>query len=263
MDVDQQTLKHRLEFARAIALDAGRKTLEYFQANVGVDRKSDNTPVTIADREAEKLMRGRIESEFPNDAIVGEEYGEQSGTSGFRWILDPIDGTKSFITGVPLYGTLVGLDYNGQSVIGVIEIPALDQRVYGASGLGAFSQKGTMAPTVARVSDCANLSDAVYLTTEIRTFGDRNSLSAHTKIEEACWYSRTWGDCYGYYLIATGQADIMIDPAISIWDAAALLPVIEEAGGKFTCWKGVRTIEGQDAIATNGKLHDEVLRMLT
>lgn len=262
MDVDEQSLSTRLEFARSIALEAGCSTLNYFQTNVGVDRKSDNTPVTVADREAEQLMRARIASEFPADGIVGEEYGEQSGDSGFRWILDPIDGTKSFITGVPLYGTLVGMEYRGESVVGVIEIPALDQRVYAARGQGAFSQKGSATPEAAHVSNCAKLSDAIYLTSEIKTFAERNSLSAHNKIEEACWYSRTWGDCYGYYLVATGRAEIMIDPGISIWDAAALLPVIEEAGGTFTCWKGVRTISGADAIATNGKLHSEILGML-
>jgi len=169
-------LASRLELAVRAAREAGRLTLEFFQReDLAVERKADNSPVTEADRQAEQLLRRRIREAFADDAILGEEFGEEAGTSGFRWILDPIDGTKSFICGVPLYGTLIGIERAGASVVGVIYIPALDECVYAASGGGAWYTRGSSAPRPARVSRCDRLADAVFLTSQLDTFYPRGA----------------------------------------------------------------------------------------
>ncbi|MCA9217199.1 MAG: histidinol-phosphatase [Planctomycetales bacterium] len=252
-------IESRLEFAKKIAFEAGRRTLDHFSPDIKVERKSDNSPVTIADRDAEQYLRKRIGEEFPDDAILGEEFGEQEGKSGYRWILDPIDGTKSFITGVPLYGTLIAVEQDNEPKIGVIELPALDRRIYAAIGSGAEWQEGYNAPKPARVSETTDLNDCVYLTSEVKTFHQRDAMDAHHELEEACWFGRTWGDCYAYFLVATGQAEIVVDPMMSLWDAAALLPVLVEAGGTFTDWRGRPTIHSGEGVATNGKVLSEVI----
>ena len=259
MHLDQSELLRRFEFAKTLAKSGGALTLDYFDKQVSYERKSDNTPVTIADRNAETLMRQQISDQYPNDAILGEEHGETAGTSGFRWILDPIDGTKSFITGVPLYGTLVGLEFDQQSVVGIIELPALDRRVFAATGHGAYSQIGESEPIPARVSDCENLSDAIFLTSEVATFGDRGATDIYSQIQQSCWISRTWGDCYGYYLVATGRAQVMVDPIMSIWDAAALQPIMKESGGIYSNWQGEETIYSKEGIGTSVKLLDQIV----
>jgi len=250
----------RLETALSAARQAGRSTLEFFQqANLQVDRKSDNSPVTEADRQAEQLLRSRISDTFPGDAILGEEYGEQAGDSGFRWILDPIDGTKSFISGVPLYATLVGVEHQGRGVIGVIDIPALDECVYAASGHGAWHVKGDAEPRPARVSTREKLADGLFVTSQVDSFAERGALEAYLELERKAYVTRTWGDAYGYLLVATGRAEVMVDPIVNLWDTAALGPVLEEAGGALTDWQGRPTIHGGEAIGCNPHVLDEVL----
>jgi histidinol phosphatase-like enzyme (inositol monophosphatase family) len=252
-------LAARYEFALSAAWEAARSTLAHFQSDsLAVELKGDLSPVTVADRNAEQLLRDRIGRKFPHDAILGEEFGEQPGTSGYRWILDPIDGTKSFVHGVPLYGTLVGVELERRSVIGVIVVPALDECAYAAIGEGAWHQRGDQSPRPARVSNVAKLSDALVSTSEIRypTGGRQEAL---LRLAQAARISRTWGDCYGYLLVATGRAEVMIDPLMNVWDAAALQPILTEAGGTLTDWQGNETIYAGEAIATNGKLLDEVL----
>ena len=164
-------LSERLELARSAAREAGKLTLEFFQrADLAVERKADQSPVTAADREAEQLMRERIAAAFPDDAILGEEFPDRRGTSGYRWILDPIDGTKSFIHGVPLYGTLIGLEHGLQSVLGVIQIPALDECVYAAAGQGAWHVRGGAAPAPARVSQTPAIGRLAVLHQRSRHF---------------------------------------------------------------------------------------------
>jgi histidinol phosphatase-like enzyme (inositol monophosphatase family) len=255
----EPALAERLAAARRMASLARELVLRYFIQDFEVQRKADNSPVTIADREAELLLRREIQTAFPDDAIVGEEFGPQQGSSPFRWILDPIDGTKSFIAGVPLFGTLIGVEQNGECVIGMIDFPGLDRRVYAARGQGAWWQVGNEPPRRARVSECPRLRDALYVTTEIASFAARDAAAAHQQLEESAWYARTWGDCYGYFLVATGRAAVMVDPILNLWDAAALLPILLEAGGTFTDWSGQTTIHSGDAIATNGRVLDEVL----
>jgi histidinol phosphatase-like enzyme (inositol monophosphatase family) len=253
-------INSRFEAAVRWAREAGQRTLRYFQsAHLQVERKSDQSPVTIADRDAESFLRERIAADFPDDAIVGEEFSDRAGSSSFRWILDPIDGTKSFIHGVPLYGTLIGVEQDDESRIGVIEIPALDERVYACAGGGAWHQRAARDPEPANVSSVARLDESLLVTSEVQTFTTRGAANVFTQLDQRVRLARTWGDCYGYLLVATGRAEVMIDPLLNVWDAAAVLPVIEEAGGRFTDWRGVRSVRSGDGFGSNGRLHDSVL----
>ncbi len=242
-------LNELLEFAVDLARGAGEITLQYFRKKPETSKKSDGSYVTIADREAESYLRQRIAERFPDDGILGEEEGELQGTSGRRWILDPIDGTFAFVHGVPLYGVLIAVEIEGEMRVGVVNIPALGEIVSAAKGMGCF-----LNGEPARVSTTAELKDALLLST---SFGRATEvLKARAQV------SRTWGDCYGYVLVATGRADIMLDPVMNLWDCAPLLPIMEEAGGTFTDWRGVRTADGGDSIATNGALFDEVMSLI-
>jgi histidinol phosphatase-like enzyme (inositol monophosphatase family) len=260
-------IAERLQFAVDIAREAGDGTLRYFRrTDLAVERKADHSPVTVADRSAEELMRQRIGERFPQDAIIGEELGEQAGTTGFQWILDPIDGTKSFIHGVPLYTTLVAVLQNDEPRIGVIHAPALEETVYAAKGNGCLYTCGSgNKPQAARVSTVPSLSESLLLTTEVDGFRQRPSGDAtdvFMRLQRAARLARTWGDGYGYLMVATGRAEVMIDPIVNLWDAACLLPIIEEAGGQFSDWKGNATIRTGEALATNGRVGREVLGML-
>ena len=261
---DQQgALKGRLELALQAAYEAGEITLKYFQrGDLVVERKDDDSPVTLADRRAEEHLRRRIAEAFPEDAILGEELPQRPGTTGYRWILDPIDGTKSFIHGVPLYGTLVGVEHEGESVLGVILIPALGECVYAARGQGAWYRSGEGAPTPARVSNCPKLSEGLFLVSEVGLFETVGRRDLFDRLQASARVTRTWGDCYGYLLVATGRAELMVDPVMQLWDLAALLPVVVEAGGRFTDWQGRQTIHSGQAIATNGQILEEVLTIV-
>jgi len=255
-------LESRLQFAVDIARQAGEQTLALFRrTNLDVERKSDGSPVTAADRAAEKLLRQRITEQFPDDAILGEEFGETPGTSGYRWVLDPIDGTKSFISGVPLYTTLVAVLHDNHPQLGVVFAPAAGEMVYAARGHGCWHVVGEEKPRRAQVSAVENLADALFVTTSVHSFTKDRATDArdiYDKLQTACRVTRTWGDAFGYLLVATGRAEIMIDPALSLWDAAALQPVIEEAGGQFFDWRGRATVHSEEAIATNAALADQV-----
>lgn len=265
-------LQKRLELANVIAKSAGQLTLNYFQTDqFDVIRKGDGSPLTIADQEAEKFLRQAILEAYPNDAIVGEEFGETAGQgseqSEYTWILDPIDGTKSFISGVPLYGTMVAVEKATdeksarESVIGSVYFPGLDVGIYASRGQGAWSFKGDAAPTAASVSKTSSLADAVMVTSQVETFGKRSAAEVYQQLAQAVYFSRTWGDAYGYYLVATGKVDVMIDPILNIWDAAAVQPIIQEAGGRFTDWAGASRIDAGESIGTNGLVHDEVIAL--
>ncbi len=252
----------RLKFARAAALDAAKMILGYYQsATLEVDRKRDSSPVTIADRGAEEQLRAGIAREFPGDAILGEEFGETPGTNGFRWILDPIDGTKSFIHGVPLFGTLIGVEFEGQCVAGVCHLPALGETAWGAKGIGAWWQPAGGQARPARVSNVSELSQALFCFTTVQGFARIGRQDAFEKLTGAAGIVRGWGDCYGHMLVATGRAEVMIDPLMNIWDAAALIPIIEEASGHFVDWNGNVTASAGNGISVNAALRDEVLRV--
>ena len=237
-----------LQFSIDIARRAGELVLPSFRSVVTPERKTDGTYVTAADRAAETFLREQIARAYPDDEIVGEEYGVATGTSGRRWIVDPIDGTCSFVHGVPLFGVLVGVESQAETVVGVAHFPALGQTIAAARGGGCFLDGKRV-----RTSATALLDEATIVTNE--------PLAAPALIERAR-IVRGWGDCYGYMLVATGRADIALDPEMNVWDCAALQPIVEEAGGSFTDWRGTRTIRGGNAVATNGPLLREAIRSL-
>jgi histidinol phosphatase-like enzyme (inositol monophosphatase family) len=259
-----QRITDRLSVAVQIAHEAGDVTLRYFrQHNLAVEHKADRSPVTIADREAETLLRSRIGGRFPDDGIVGEEFGTQIGKNCFQWVFDPIDGTKSFIHGVPLYTTLVALLCDNEPVIGVIHAPAVAETVYATVGGGCWHLRGrNETPQQTRVSNIAKLSDGLLLTTELATFAKNrrtDALDRFLRLQRTAQLTRTWGDGYGYLMVAAGRAEVMIDPVVNLWDAAPLQPIIEEAGGQFADWNGNASIHAGEAIATNGLIAAEVL----
>lgn len=262
MPAPQSELIARRDFALQAARDAGETILKHYQAeDLAVERKRDSSPVTIADRNAEEFLRREITARFPGDAILGEEFGEQPGTTGYRWILDPVDGTKSFIHGVPLFGTLVGVEYAGECVVGVSHFPALRETVWGATGLGGFWSEGNAAPRPARVSRVADLSQALFCFTTVQGFGRIGRTDAFTALVGATGLARGWGDCYGHCLVATGRADVMVDPLMNPWDAAALVPILHEAGGRFFDWRGQTSIKSGNGISVNAALAEAVLRI--
>ncbi|MSS72764.1 MAG: histidinol-phosphatase [Candidatus Latescibacteria bacterium] len=250
-------LRDLLDFATEIAWQAGRITLRYYQTGVGVEAKADDSPVTIADREAENLLRDLIRRHFPDDGIVGEEWGEIAGRSGRRWIVDPIDGTKSFIHGVPIYAVLIGLEIGEECVVGAASFPALNEMVCAAKGMGCF-WNGRRAS----VSGVSRLSDALLLTTDFRSVYEHDYGPGYDRVVAASKLQRGWGDAYGHALVATGRAEVMLDPIMEVWDCAALVPIVLEAGGTFTDWKGNTTARGRSAISTNGKVYEEVMGLL-
>jgi len=259
----------RIEFGLRLATEASRVTLQYFRTDsFRVERKNDRSPVTLADKQAEQTVRKLVESHYPDDAILGEEFGGIAGTTPFEWIIDPIDGTKSFISGVPLYSTLVGLTYRSQPVLGVIAIPALGEVVVGAQGLGAWygmaSQVNRDRPILnrAHVNQVDSLADGLFLTSQVDNFNRRDAQSAYRNLESMAYVSRSWGDGYGYLLVATGRAELMVDPIVNPWDVAAVAPVITEAGGKFTSWAGIEDIRAGHCLASNGKVHEVAIREL-
>ncbi len=257
MKRETDELQELLDFSVELAKQAGDITLRYFRKKVGTYRKANNTFVTDADLEAEKFLRLAIAERFPEDAILGEEQGERGGSSGRRWIVDPIDGTYSFVHGVPFYGVLIGLEINQAPVVGVINIPALDEIVYAARGLGCY-----LNGEKTRVSQTSSLGEALVLSTDFGTCAQYGFGRAAEELQLRAAARRTWGDCYGYALVATGRADVMFDPVVAVWDCAALSPIIEEAGGTFTDWAGVKTIYTGNALATNGLLLDEVMSII-
>lgn len=246
-----------LDFAVELAEAAGRITLRYYGHRIASDAKGDGSPVTVADREAEAMLRERIGARYPAHGILGEEYGEANPGARVRWILDPIDATRSFMRGVPLFGVLIGVEVDGAATVGVAHFPALGETVAAATGLGC-----TWNGAPCRVSGPTRLEDALVLTTDpvmLQTVGKDRGWD---DLERRAGLVRTWGDCYGHALVATGRAEVMVDPIMSVWDCAPFLPILREAGGRFTDRDGVEHIHGGSAVSTNGPLHDEVLALL-
>lgn len=246
-----------LEAARTFAREAGAVTLRYFGPGLDHERKPDGTPVTRADREAERLLRERIAARFPDHGILGEEEGEIRPGASIRWIVDPIDGTKSFMRGVPLYGVLVGVEVDGEPVVGVAHFPALGETVAAARGLGC---RWNGRPC--RVSAVDDMARAAVLTTDPERILREPAGAGWSRLQARAALARTWGDCWGHILVATGRAEVMVDPVLSPWDAAPLLPILTEAGGRFTDLAGAATVHGGSGVSSNGVLHDRVLEVL-
>lgn len=248
-------LAELLTLALRAAELAGRVVMPVYAGGFTVERKADRTPVTEADRNAELQLRRFFERETPAFGLLGEEFGESAGDGRHRWIIDPIDGTKSFIHRVPLFGTLIALEQDGEPVLGVIACHAVGETVAAARGLGA-----RLNGEPVRVSPVADLAEATLTMTSFARTAARYP-RGYASLVERCGLARAWGDCYGYLMVATGRAEIMLDPDMSIWDAAALQPIIREAGGAFSQWDGNPAL-GNSAVATNGLLHEAVLDLL-
>jgi histidinol-phosphatase len=252
-------LQPLLDVALEAAYEAGRVTLSYFQtSSYAVETKADESPVTIADRSAEERIISIVRRHFPTHSILAEESGEVAGSDPIQWIVDPIDGTKSFISGVPLYGVMIGVLIDGDPTIGVVHFPALGDMHHAVRGAGAY-WNGRRS----RVNECSSLDEVRLLSTDKRRIAeDPHKARVYAALEPRAKFVRTWGDCYGHMLVATGRAEIMLDPKMSIWDCAALLPIIEESGGHFTDWRGDRRIDGGDAISVNAGLFSEMMRVV-
>lgn len=248
-----------LSFARETVVEAGALTLRYFQtAEARPEFKGDDTPVTVADRLAEELIRARIREAFPGHEVVGEEFGQSGSGSSHRWIVDPIDGTKSFMRGVPLYGVLMALEIGGRVEAGCAYFPALQEMIWGASGLGAFWNGKPC-----RVSDVSRLDRAVCAHANTSSYEREGKGRAWDRLRDRVYYNAGWCDAYGYLLVATGRVEIMLDPVVSLWDCGPFPPIFREAGGYFGDWAGNEgRIDGKEALATNALLKDEVIAVL-
>lgn len=253
----------RLEFALNAAEEASVGILAHYQrADLAVDLKGDLSPVTVADRGAEELLRKRIAQRFPGDGVLGEEFGESPSSNGFRWILDPIDGTKSFVHGVPLFGTLIGLERDGECMLGVCRFPALHEVVYAARGGGTWWQQGTQPARRTQTTRATKLEESLFCLTTLTGWERVGRKDAFERLVSRAGLTRAWGDCYGHALVATGRADVMVDPQMNPWDIAALIPIVEEAGGRCCDWTGKATIHGGNGVSVGPGLADEVLSIL-
>lgn len=252
-----QSLRTYLDFAAEIAWQAGQLTLGYFQTDLRPDFKADDSPVTVADREAEKLIRARLEKRFPTHAIVGEEFGADEAGHSHRWFIDPIDGTRSFVRGVPLYAVLIGLEIDGVSRMGVAHFPALGEMIIAATGEGCW-WNGRRA----YVSNTKHLKDALVCHYDAAAFEKYNRSAAWERIKKIANYRAGWCDAYAYLLVATGRAELALDPIMNSWDCAPFPPILQEAGGYFGDWSGHPTIHSGEAIGTTQTLLPEVLDLI-
>lgn len=247
------------ELAAALswADDCDRIALEHFRVGVPAVTKGDGTPVTAADSAIETALRRAIQREFPADAILGEEEGT-TGSSPRRWILDPIDGTKNFLRGIPVFGTLVALEDDGRVVLGAVSAPALGARWWAARGAGAFRDGRAI-----RVSSVADLSQAEVASGGIDSIRGRGLLDGFLALAGRAARQRGFGDFWGHVLVAQGSIEAMVDPIVAAWDVAALKPIVEEAGGLMTSVEGEDRIDAGSAVTTNRLLHDEILVALS
>jgi histidinol-phosphatase len=251
-------LRPFLDLAAETAYEAGRLTLGYFRTEAArPEFKKDETPVTVADREAERLVRRRISGRFQGHAVVGEEYGTEGGSESLRWIVDPIDGTKAFVRGVPLYAVLIGLEVEGVCEVGAAYFPALDEMVCAATGEGCFANGRR-----ARVSETRRLGDGIACFTDAKGFDKYGRKDEWLRVRSAVGDARGWSDAYGHALVATGRADLMLDPALNPWDAAPFPPILREAGGVFCDWAGNETIYAGEGLSTTQALLPEVLGLV-
>ncbi|HLP76629.1 MAG TPA: inositol monophosphatase family protein [Candidatus Paceibacterota bacterium] len=252
-------------FARQLAYRAGRITLSHYNKGIQHDRKKDESPVTAADRATEEFIRGEIEKYFPTHAIMGEEFGASNAgirdsaspsAETFRWIVDPIDGTKSFIKGVPFYSVLIALEIEGVSRVGAVCFPALDEILYAADGLGCWWNGKRV-----HVSEVSDLKEAVFCYTSWSGFRTQKRLKVFERLHKEFFYGRGWSDAYGYHMVATGRAEVMLDPSIEVWDVAPFAPIMREAGGYFGSWSGEEGHTHGEGMACNAALKSQILEL--
>ncbi len=244
------------EFCQILAIESGRIIRSYFRSELSIETKADATPVTIADKKAEEKMREMIMKAYPGHGIIGEEFGDHNPDAEYQWVLDPIDGTKSFICGAVTFGTLIALMKKGEPLLGVFVQPVLNEFLIGDNEITLLNgQPVTVRP-------CNKLNDAVLLTTDHVNIAKYQNKDKFDKLIAQSKLYRNWGDCYGYYLLATGYADIMIDPIMSLWDLMALIPIIKGAGGVITDYHGNNPVHGNSIIAASAGIHNEVIKVL-
>jgi histidinol-phosphatase len=254
-----RTYEDDLRLAHVIADQVDSVTMSRFKAvDLHVETKPDDTPVSDADRTAEEIIRGQLSRARTRDAIVGEEYGS-AGSGARRWIVDPIDGTKNFVRGVPVWATLIALADGDEVVMGVVSAPALGRRWWAAKGSGAWTGKSLAAASRLQVSGVRSLDDASFSYASIAGWEEHDKLTGFLDLTRRCWRTRGYGDFWSYMLVAEGAADIAAEPELEVYDMAALVPIVTEAGGRFTSLDGEPGPWGANALATNGHLHDEVL----
>ena len=244
------------KFSKYLSEESGKIIKKYFRNNFDIETKHDDSPVTIADKTAEEKLREIIMKEFPTHGILGEEFGKYNENAEYQWILDPIDGTKSFICGAVTFGTLIALTKNGKPILGVFHQPILDEFLIGDN------VNTELNGNLVKIKDVQNLSEAVLLTTDHLAFEEFQNLPKFENLMRKVKLYRQWGDCYGYYLVASGFAQIMIDPIMSVWDTIALIPIINGAGGVITDYNGGNPIEGDSVIVATPNLHKEILKIL-
>ncbi|MCH8475141.1 MAG: histidinol-phosphatase [Opitutales bacterium] len=244
-------------FFKELAECSGKVIRPFFGTeNLAVEMKEDETPVTLADRQAEKVLREHIRRNYPKHGIKGEEFPDENADAEFVWVLDPIDGTISFTHGCPLFGTLICLLHEGKPLAGAIHQPILNQFLYGDGKETSLNNRPVM------VSETTSLSEATLLTTDLENVGRYQNATAFEALIDKVKLFRTWGDCYGYHLLATGNADIMVDPVLKPWDIMALIPVVQGAGGVITTWDGNEPSTGDSIVAANRFIHGRVLEAL-
>ena len=243
-------------FARHLSDESAALIRGYFRQDYQVEFKEDESPVTIADRGAEEVMRSLIMERYPDHGIVGEELGNYNAGARYQWVLDPIDGTKAFVSGSYLFGTLIALLEDGRPILGVIHHPILDDHLVGDG------ERSWLNGRRVHVRPCNRIEDAILLNTSHWNVANYHDGLAFETLSRQVQRYNNWGDCHGYHLVATGGADIMTDPILNDWDLMALIPIIEGAGGRITDWQGNDVIGGNGAVATGGLIHDEVIRLL-
>lgn len=254
---ESETFRDDLELALALAADADAISMRYFRsARLEVRTKSDLTMVSEADEGVERALRARLAAERPADGLVGEEFGS-GGASERRWIIDPIDGTANYVRGIPVWATLIGLESGGEAVLGVVSAPALSTRWWAVRGGGAFANGRRLAVSAVESIEGAHLSYDDYA-----GFEKHGLAEAFLELARRCVRTRGFGDFWSYMLVAEGAVDIAVEPRVALWDMAAVQPIVEEAGGRFTDLRGRATPDGGSGVATNGRIHDQVLRIL-
>ncbi|MCI0683613.1 MAG: histidinol phosphate phosphatase [Gemmataceae bacterium] len=249
--------RNRYEVALDAAFQAGQFALQHFDQDIAVQWKADESPVTIADQGAEQLLRTTLLGKFPYDGFLGEESGAAPGTSGYRWIIDPIDGTRSFVRGVPIWATLVGLEYKGEVIAGITYLPAMKQTFRALRGDGAFRDDRRI-----HVSEIDKLADAHVFYSSITWFSKAGCEAQFLKLLKQTVRQRGFGDFYGFVMVAQGSGELMVEHGVHAWDLGGLIPIVEEAGGKMTAWDGKPDIDRPDVLASNGLLHDAALAIL-
>lgn len=245
-----------LPFLKLLSRESSDIIKQYFRTDILIDNKADNSPVTIADKKAEEKIRTLIKKEFPDHGIIGEEFGYENSDAEFVWVLDPIDGTKSFISGALSFGTLIALMKKGRPFIGVINHPILNEFLVGDNNTTLLNDK------VVRMRECSSISQATLLTTDHFNIGKYFDQKKFDKMANQVKLYRNWGDCYGYYLLSTGYADIMIDPIMNVWDSMAIIPIIKGAGGEITDYRGNDPVTGNSIVACSKSIHNDVIYFL-